>query len=83
MKRMPRILLAALTAAMFVTSAAQAAVDPKTFDPRSLPTPPLGRIPAVTPERVQFANGAVVYLLEDHALPTDRKSTRLNSSHRT
>jgi zinc protease len=72
MKRMPRILLAALAAATLVTSATRAAVDPKTFDPRSLPTPPLGRIPAVTPERVQFANGAVVYLLEDHALPTVR-----------
>ncbi len=72
MKRMPRILLAALAAAMVTVSFAQAAVDPKTFDPRSLTTPPLGRIPAVTPERVQLANGAVVYLLEDHSLPTVR-----------
>jgi len=72
MKRMPRILFAALTAATFLASAAQAAVDPKTFDPRTLATPALGRIPAVKPERVQFANGAVVYLLEDHSLPTVR-----------
>lgn len=72
MKRTPRILFAALVAAMALTSVAQAGVDPKTFDPRTLTTPPLGRIPAVTPERMVMPNGAVVYLLEDHSLPTVR-----------
>ena len=71
MARMTRI-LAAAALALTLAPLAHAAVDKSIFDPRKLPVPPIGRIPAVQPERVVLPNGAVVYLLEDRTLPTVR-----------
>ena len=34
--------------------------------------PPIGKIPAVKPERFALPNGVVVYLLENHDLPVVR-----------
>jgi zinc protease len=52
-----------------LASAAALAADVSKYDPRKLPVPPIGRIPAVTPERFTLPNGVVVYLLENHELP--------------
>lgn len=71
MARMTRILTAAALA-LTLAPLAHAAVDKSIFDPRKLPVPPIGRIPAVQPERLVLPNGAVVYLLEDRTLPTVR-----------
>lgn len=46
--------------------------DVSIYDPRKLVTPPIGKIPAVHPERFVLPNGIVVYLLEDHVLPSVR-----------
>ncbi|MFM8558945.1 MAG: M16 family metallopeptidase [bacterium] len=70
MARMTRILATAALAWAALAAPVGAAVDKSIFDPRKLPTPPIGRIPAVNPERMVLPNGAVVYLLEDRSLPT-------------
>ncbi len=74
MRASHRIVLSALTGASLLLAASTWAApkDVSIYDPRKLTTPPIGRIPAVNPVRVALANGAVVYLLEDHALPTVR-----------
>jgi len=60
--------VALLALAAFLSTAASAA-DVSIYDPRTLAVPPIGRIPAVKPERFVLGNGVVVYLLEDHELP--------------
>lgn len=72
------VLAAALLAA--VTASAATAADVSKYDPRKLPVPPIGRIPAVKPERLTLPNGVVVYLLEDHALPVVKGTAYFPSS---
>lgn len=55
--------------ALAVTLAGPAPAADSKWDPARLVTPPLGRIPAVTPERWTLPNGMIVYLLENHDLP--------------
>ncbi|MFN8586555.1 MAG: pitrilysin family protein [Candidatus Eisenbacteria bacterium] len=71
MKRTTRTGLAALAlaASLAATGATAWAGDVTIHDPRKLPVPPIGRIPAVKPERLTLPNGIVVYLLENHDLP--------------
>jgi len=67
--RFARTLLpAALLLAAVATVPARAA-DPSLYDPRKIVTPPIGKIPAVKPERFTLPNGVVVFLLENHDLP--------------
>lgn len=76
LKRLSRgILAAALLAA---TTAA--AADVSKYDPRKLPVPPIGRIPAVQPERFVLPNGVTVYLLENHDLPVVKGTAYFLSS---
>ncbi len=71
MKRTTRTGLAALVLAVACVApvATAWAGDVSIHDPRKLPVPPIGRIPAVKPERMTLPNGIVVYLLENHDLP--------------
>ena len=70
--RFARTLLpAALLLAAIATVPARAA-DPSLYDPTKIVTPPIGRIPAVKPERLALPNGVVLYLLESHDLPVVR-----------
>lgn len=71
MKRTTRTGLAALALAASLASmgATAWAGDVTMHDPRKLPVPAIGRIPAVKPERMTLPNGIVVYLLENHDLP--------------
>ena len=73
MKSTTRVAVAAFVAALSLcaslASIAGAAIDVAKYDPRKLPVPPIGRIPAVKPERMVLPNGVVVYLLENHDLP--------------
>jgi zinc protease len=64
--------LALVTLALSAAASRAAAVDPSLYDPHHLATPPIGKIPAVTPERITLPNGVVVYLLENHDLPVVR-----------
>ena len=64
----PRSVIAALAASLLLTTAANAALDPR-FDPSKLQIPALRPIPKVTPDRSTLPNGMVLYLLEDHDLP--------------
>ncbi len=74
--RLTRLLfLAALLAA---TNAS--ATDVSKYDPRQLPVPPIGRIPAIQPERYVLPNGAVVLLLENHDLPVVKGTAYFLSS---
>ncbi|MGH7741017.1 MAG: M16 family metallopeptidase [Candidatus Eiseniibacteriota bacterium] len=65
----PALAVAALTLVAPAQAGAQGAAM---FDPAKLVTPPLHPIPAVHPERYTLPNGAVIYLLESHDLPTVR-----------
>lgn len=71
-----------LAAALLAASAAAAApaVDVSKYDPRKLPVPPIGRIPAVKPERFTLPNGVVVYLLENRDLPVVKGTAYFPSS---
>lgn len=73
MKSTTRVAVAAFVAALSLcaslASTAGAAIDVTKYDPRKLPVPAIGRIPAVKPERMVLPNGVVVYLLENHDLP--------------
>ncbi len=69
----------ASTLAVALAGAATAA-DVSIYDPRSLPVPPLGHVPAVKPERVVLSNGIVVYLLENHDLPVVKGTAYFRSS---
>jgi len=70
-----------LAATLFAAAAATAApVDVSIYDPRNLPVPPIGRIPAVKPERFVLPNGVVVYLLENHELPVVKGTAYFPSS---
>ena len=75
-----RLALAALLCAASVSTALAANVDVTRYDPRQLPVPPIGRIPAVTPERFTLPNGVVVYLLENHELPVVKGTAYFPSS---
>lgn len=68
-KHMPRVALVLALALAGFSSVAHA-VDTTIYDPKKIVTPPIGRIPAVKPERFTLPNGAVVFLLEDHDLPS-------------
>lgn len=59
--------VAVLSAALLWPGGADA-IDKK-YDPAKLKLPELGKIPTIQPERYVLANGAVVYLLENHDLP--------------
>jgi len=72
------VLATALLAA--ATASAAPAVDVSKYDPRKLPVPPIGRIPAVKPERFTLPNGVVVYLLENHDLPVVKGTAYFPSS---
>src|SRR5512134_2891157 len=72
------VLATALLAAAGATAAP--AVDVSKYDPRKLPVPPIGRIPAVKPERLVLPNGVVVYLLENHDLPVVKGTAYFPSS---
>lgn len=56
------------------------AADVSIYNPKSLPVPPIGKIPAVTPERFVMPNGVVVYLLENHDLPVVKGTAYFRSS---
>jgi zinc protease len=77
-----RLVLAAIFCAATVAAAATAAsaADVSKYDPRKLPVPPIGRIPAVTPTRFALPNGVVVYLLENHELPLVKGTAYFPSS---
>lgn len=75
-----RLALAALLCAAAAATAFAAPVDVTRYDPRQLPVPPIGRIPAVTPERFTLPNGVVVYLLENHELPVVKGTAYFPSS---
>ena len=77
--RLSRLVLAAVLLAASAASA-PAAVDVSKYDPRKLPVPPIGRIPAVKPERFTLPNGVVVYLLENHDLPVVKGTAYFPSS---
>ncbi len=82
MKSLTRTALIAL-AALALTAVSGRLVlgkDLSIYDPRKLTIPPIGKIPAVKPERVALPNGAVIYLLEDHTLPTVRGVAYFTSS---
>ncbi|MEO5987962.1 MAG: pitrilysin family protein [Candidatus Eisenbacteria bacterium] len=68
-KHMPRVVLA-LALVLTSMAAVAHAVDKSIYDPRRIVTPPIGRIPAVKPLRYTLPNGIVVFLLEDHDLPS-------------
>jgi zinc protease len=72
------VFASALFAAALATAAP--AVDVSQYDPRKLPVPPIGRIPAVKPERLALPNGIVVYLLENHDLPVVKGTAYFPSS---
>jgi zinc protease len=73
MRRSTAVFRTVLAAVLCLAApAARAAVDVSIYDPRQLPTPPLGRVAEVRPERLQLPNGITVYLLEDHTLPVVR-----------
>lgn len=83
MKSLTRIALGVLALVALVAAPAHAANsgrDLSIYDPRKLTIPPIGKIPAVKPERVALPNGAVIYLLEDHTLPTVRGVAYFSSS---
>ena len=63
------LLLALSTLLVSGAPPARAALDPK-FDPSKLTIPKLHPIPAFKPTRYVMPNGIVVFLLEDHSLPT-------------
>ena len=69
----------AITALFAVNSPSAAPIDSK-YDPSKLTTPALHPIQKITPERFVLKNGIVVYLLEDHDLPTVRGSAYLRST---
>lgn len=71
MKTTTRVAVAACIAALSLCAsfAISDAADVSKYDPRKLPVPPIGRIPAVKPERFVLPNGIVAYLLESHDLP--------------
>lgn len=68
-KLMSRVVLTLTLALTGFTSVAHA-VDKSIYDPRKITTPPIGRIPAVKPERLVLPNGIVVFMLEAHDLPS-------------
>lgn len=70
----------ALAASLLAAASASAAVDVTRYDPRKLPVPPIGQIPAVHPERFVLPNGVVVYLLESHDLPVVKGTAYFPSS---
>ena len=72
MNRRSWITLAAIAAVALAAPLSAGAQSASLFDPSKLTTPPLHPIPAVHPERYTLPNGAVIYLLEDHELPTVR-----------
>lgn len=74
-----RLLLASALLAAGAAAAAPA-VDVSKYDPRKLPVPPIGRIPAAKPERFTLPNGVVVYLLENHELPVVKGTSYFPSS---
>src|SRR5690349_3050229 len=74
-----RLALAA-TLATALAAPLRAATDVSIYDPRKLPVPPIGHVPAVTPERFTLPNGAVVYLLENHDLPVVKGTAYFRSS---
>ena len=88
MKSLTPIALAIASLIVLVTPSAHAAAnsserlarDVSIYDPRNFTIPPIGKIPAVKPERVALPNGGVLYLLEDHALPTVRGVAYFSSS---
>jgi zinc protease len=79
----PRFARTLLPAALLLAGLAAAparAADVSIYDPRHLVTPPIGKIPAVKPERWTLPNGIVVYLLENHDLPVVRATSYFRSS---
>ena len=70
MNRLIRSTLAVglVTAGLLPFGAAQADLDKK-YDPSRVKIPDLNEIQTVEPERYELANGAVIYLLENHDLP--------------
>lgn len=82
MKSTTRVAVAAFVAALSLvaTFTTTAAADVSKYDPRKLPVPPIGRIPAVKPERMVLPNGVVVYLLENHDLPVVKGTAYFNMS---
>jgi zinc protease len=70
-------LAAALTGVLAGVSAAS---DVSIYNPKSLPVPPIGHVPAVTPERIALPNGVVLYLLENHDLPVVKGTAYFRSS---
>ncbi len=67
--RFARPLFASLLALGLVAGAVAAATDVSIYDPRKFPTPPIGKVSQVQPQRLVLPNGVVVYLLENHDLP--------------
>lgn len=73
--------LFAVTLALSTLAATQSwAVDRSIYDPSRIKTPPIGRIPAIRPERVALPNGVVVFLLEEHTLPVVSGQAYVRSS---
>ena len=70
--RFARTLLPAALLLAAIASVPARAADPTLYDPKKIVTPPVGKIPAVKPERLALPNGVVVYLLESHELPVVR-----------
>ena len=59
----------ALCAALMPLAQRAQATDVSQYDPKKLVTPPIGKVNPAKPERYTLANGAVVFLLENHDLP--------------
>lgn len=80
MKRLGRLLTLVIVIVIAIGSAAMAQTE------RKLPIPPIGPLPAFHPQepkRIQLPNGMVIFLQEDHELPTIEGLARIRGGSRS
>lgn len=80
MKLFRLFVLSLLSVAFVLPATAQKPVKPKNY--KQLQYPPLRKIEIPEPMRFELSNGMIVYLLEDHALPTINASVLVHTGDR-
>ncbi len=80
--RQPSSKLAVIAALSLVAAGTLAAQQKPATNYKTLKYPPLHNIQVPVPERIQLPNGIILFLLEDHELPTVNVSARIHTGNR-
>src|SRR5271170_3771018 len=80
--RQPSLKLAVIVALALAYADSLAAQQKPATSYKNLKYPPLHNIQVPKPERIELPNGIVLFLLEDHELPTVTVAARIHTGNR-